>query len=53
MGTPRAASSSEGFAVPRPSDDRTQASSRASADEELGLPLELVVRRSTAAPPQR
>ena len=53
MGTPRAGASSEGVDGGRLGDDRTWASSRTSADEELGLPLELVVRRSTAAPPQR
>jgi DNA-binding LacI/PurR family transcriptional regulator len=53
MGAPPAESSSDGVAVLRRAEGGTSASSRTAADEELGLPLELVVRRSTAAPPAR
>ena len=52
-GAPPADATSAGVAVLRPTDDRPQASSRTTADEELDLPLELVVRRSTAVPPER
>jgi ABC-type sugar transport system substrate-binding protein len=53
MVAPAATSSSEGGGVLRRTGDHPLASSGDAADEELGLPLELVVRRSTAGPPDR